>query len=425
MKRIFSLLLALPLLMSACSNDDSESSIATLSFERQAQSLPDGSTEIKLQVSGLDPASTQEYIIDLTFSGSATEDDYELSSDHFVVGGNNPITSIKITTKNFGTESKNLIITLVPPKGFVLGANPATTVTLGAQEQIIYNFLSASMELKQTISPQIELWTMDLNWYDIIEETHIPVVVNTEKSTAVLGEHFEFVGEPEFVFMPGDEDASVTLKFLKKEDGKDKIVLEVDPEATQYVQGDPGQCTITIVGSDYEKIAGTWYVYQQLTDKDYMINTSFVPEAELGGFPEATSSDTFTFDIEKNVLTTSLQSDLKNFFGETCNMTPAGEFKVGAYDMSLTPPYQIQLIDLDNCNRDFSASSTSAEKNAYIGIRLVEEQNSGEEMLELYLVDYMSKSFCPSWIEYGFYAEERPVCTMSGAYLLFNLKKSK
>lgn len=424
MKRIFSLLLALPLLMSACSNDDSEAKIATISFERQALLLPDGSTDINLQVTGMDAASAQEYIIDLQFSGTAAEDDYELSSDHFVVGGNNPITTIKITTKNFDTKSKNLI-KLVPPKGFVLGANPTTTVTLGAQEQIIYNFLSASMELKQTVSPQIELWTMDMNWYDITEETHIPVVVNTQKSTAVLGEHFEFVGEPEFVFMPGDEDASVTLKFLKKEEGKDKIVLEVDPEATQYVQGDPGQCTITIVGSDYNKIAGTWYVYQQPTDKSYMINTSFVPETELNGFPEATSSDTFTFDIEKNVLTTSLQSDLKNFFGSSCNMTPAHEFEVGPYDMSLTPPYLIQLINLDNCNRDFSASSTSAEKNAYIGIRLVKEQNSGDEMLELYLVDYMSKSFCPSWIEYGFYAEERPVCTMSGAYLLFYLKKSK
>lgn len=422
MKRIFSLLLALPLLMSACSNDDSEAKIATISFERQALLLPDGSTDINLQVTGMDAASAQEYIIDLQFSGTAAEDDYELSSDHFVVGGNNPITTIKITTKNFDTKSKNLIIKLVPPKGFVLGANPETTVTLGAQEQIIYNFLLASMELKQTVSPQIELWTMDMNWYDITEETHIPVVVNTQKSTAVLGEHFEFVGEPEFVFMPGDEDASVTLKFLKKEEGKDKIVLEVDPEATQYVQGDPGQCTITIIGSDYNKIAGTWHVYQQPTDKAYFVNWYGLTDADFVGFPAATEADTFTFDTEKNVLTTSLQSDLKNFFGSSCNMTPAGELVVGPYDMGLIR-YSIEMIDLDNCNRDFSASSTSAEKNAYIGIRLVQE--SGEDMLELYLIDYMSTSFFPDFPSYGMYDTKRPMASGSGLYLLFYLKKSK
>lgn len=422
MKRIFSLLLALPLLLSACSNDDSEATIATISFERQAQLLPDGSADINLQVTGLDATSTQEYIINLQFSGTATADDYELSSDHFVVGGSNPVTSIKITTKNFGTASKNLIITLVPPKGFMLGTNASTTITLGAQEQIIYDFLSASMELKQTVSPQIELWTMAMQWYDVTEELHIPVVVNAEKSTAVLGEHFEFVGEPEFVFKPGDEDASVTLKCLKVEAGKDKIVLEVDPEAKQYAQGDPGQCTITIIGSDYNKIDGTWYVDQQPTDKAYFVSWYGLTDADLVGFPEATSADTFTFDTQNNVLTTSLQSDLKNFFGTTCNMTMAGEYTVGPYDMGIIP-YSIEMVDLDNCNRDFSATSTSADKNAYIGIRLMED--GGEEMLELYLIDYVSKSFFPDFGSYGMYNEERPCASGSGLYLLFYLKKAK
>ncbi len=110
-----------------------------------------------------------------------------------------------------------------------------------------------------------------------------------------MGEHFEFVGEPEFLFTPDDEDASVEIKYLKKEEGKDKIVLEVDPAAARYAQGDPGQCTITIVGPDYARIDGTWYVDQQPTDKNYMIKTSFVPSSDLEGFPEATQADRFTF----------------------------------------------------------------------------------------------------------------------------------
>ena len=60
--------------------------------------------------------------------------------------------------------------------------------------------------------------------------------------------------------------APAQLKFLKKEEGKDKIVLKVDPSAVQYVAGDPGEYTIPIIGSDLFKIDGTWYVDQEPTD---------------------------------------------------------------------------------------------------------------------------------------------------------------
>lgn len=428
MKRILSVLLTLPLLLSACSKDDSGSSTPTISFERQAQLLPDGSTSIRLQVTGLN-ASSEEYIVNLKRSGTAAETDYELSSDHFVIGGSNPVTTIQITSKNYGSESKNLVLTLVPPQGISLGANPSMTITLGAQDPIIYSFVSATMDLKEYVSPEIKLFKKDGTTYSVNDDLRIPAAVDTEKSTAVQGEHFEFVGEPEFVYGKGKLTAPVQLKFLKKEEGKDKIVLKVDPSAAQYVAGDPGECTITIVGSDYFKIEGTWYVYQQPTDKAYFMSAydgliSF-NEQTFVGFPEATEADTFTFDTEKNVLTTSLQSDLKNFFGETCNMTPS-DIKCEVRDMDNNQiKYQLKLIDLDNCNRDFSATSTSTEKNAYIGVRLAEEQNTGEEILQLYLVDYQSTSFLLDFLEYGMYMPDRPVSNYNGIFLLFNLKKQK
>ena len=324
MKRILSVLLTLPLLLSACSKDDSGPSTPTISFERQAQSLPDGSTSIRLQVTGLN-ASSEEYIVNLKRSGTAAETDYELSSDHFVIGGSNPVTTIQITSKNYGSESKNLVLTLVPPQGISLGANPSMTITLGAQ-QVVYSFVSATMELKQIVSPEVKLSYQDGTPYSVSDELRIPAVVDTENSTAVLGEHFTFVDEPEFVYSKGKTTAPVQLKFLKKEEGKDKIVLKVDPSATKYVAGYPSECTITIIGPDYDRIGGTWYVYQQYTDKQYFIDLYKVDwgfgDEEFTEIPEATEADTFTFDTEKNVLTTSLQSTLKNFFGETSNMTP-------------------------------------------------------------------------------------------------------
>lgn len=420
MKRILFVLLTLPLLLSACSKDDSGSSTPTISFERQAQLLPNGSTSIRLQVTGVE-ALSQEYIINLKCSGTAAETEYELSSDHFVIGGSNPVTTIQIISKNFGTESKNVVLTLVPPQGVTLGANPSMTITLGPQEQLIYSFVTETMDLKEYVSPEIKLFKKDGTTYSVNDDLRIPAAVDEEKSTAVLGEHFEFVGEPEFVYGKGKLTAPVQLKFLKKEEGKDKIVLKVDPSAAQYVAGDPGECTITIVGSDYFKIEGAWYVYQQITDKQALNGYWFLGEEAFEGVPTATEADTFTFDTEKNVLTTSLQSDLKNFFGETCNMVPTDK-ECSVRDLNdYATIYQLLLIDLDNCNRDFSATSTSADKNAYIGVRLVEEQSSGDEILELYLVDYHPTSFMRDLDE--FYTDTRPVATDAGIYLLFYLKK--
>lgn len=429
MKRILFVLLTLPLLLSACSKDDSGSSTPTISFERQAQLLPNGSTSIRLQVTGVE-ALSQEYIINLQCSGTAAETEYELSSDHFVIGGSNPVTTIQIISKNFSTESKNVVLTLVPPQGVTLGANPSMTITLGPQEQLIYSFVSATMDLKEYVSPEIRLSKKDGTTYSVSDDLLIPAAVDEEKSTAVLGEHFEFVGEPEFVYGKGKLTAPVQLKFLKKEEGKDKIVLKVDPSAAQYVAGDPGECTITIIGSDYFKLEGTWYVYQQYTDKQYFIDLYKVDwgfgDEEFTEIPAATEADTFTFDTEKNVLTTSLQSNLKNFFGETSNMTPTDIVCEDIRDKDdFSKPVYPLLINLDNCNRDFSATSTSADKNAYIGIRMVKEKDTNEDMLELYLLDYHSTSFLTSFEDYYMYNDKRPVATTSGVYMLFYLKKQK
>lgn len=425
MKKVLFMLLALPLFMAACSDDELEATIATISFDKRAQTLPDGSTDIKLVVSGLDASSNREYVVDLKCSGTATESEYELSSDHFVIGGANPVTTITVTSLNYSGKSKNLDIALVAPKNFNLGENPVTTITMASQEQIVYNFLEDNLELKVSATPTIELYTMDGNWYYPTEDLHIPVVVNKEKSTAVLGEHFEFVGGPEFLFTPDDEDASVEIKYLKKEEGKDKIVLEVDPAAARYAQGDPGQCTITIVGPDYARIDGTWYVDRQPTDKAYMMKRMYVEATDLEGFPEATTADQFTFDTNTGKLTASLQSTLKNFFGASCNMKEAGSTTITEYE-NMMDEYPVEMLDLDNCNRDFSVSSISQDKNAYIGIRLVEEQNTGDDLLELYLIDYKSQSFCLSWLTGDFYYKaERPMTTGAGCYLLFYLKRIK
>ncbi len=75
-------------------------------------------------MSGLDASSNREYVVDLKCSGTATESEYELSSDHFVIGGANPVTTITVTSLNYSGKSKNLDIALVAPQNFNLGEKP-------------------------------------------------------------------------------------------------------------------------------------------------------------------------------------------------------------------------------------------------------------------------------------------------------------
>ena len=99
------------------------------------------------------PLPNREYVVDLKCSGTATESEYELSSDHFVIGGANPVTTITVTSLNYSGKSKNLDIALVAPQNFNLGENPVTTITMASQEQIVYSFLEDNLELKVSATP--------------------------------------------------------------------------------------------------------------------------------------------------------------------------------------------------------------------------------------------------------------------------------
>ena len=86
----------------------------------------------------------------------------------------------------------------------------------------------------------------------------------------------------------------------------------------------------------------------------------------------------------------------------------------------------LQLLKLNNVNRYFSASQTSEDKEALIGVRNVKDEDTGETLLDLYIIDYDPKDFLRSIADFdGMYDTKKPTAWMSGLYFEILLKKKQ
>ena len=93
--------------------------------------------------------------------------------------------------------------------------------------------------------------------------------------------------------------------------------------------------------------------------------------------------------------------------------------------MSASEKPVLQMLLLKNVNRYFSATQTSEDKEALIAVRNIEDEN-GETLLDVYIIDYNSKSFAyPMFEDYGMYEGTKPTAAMSGMQINFTLKKKK
>ncbi|MDO4210029.1 MAG: DUF4843 domain-containing protein, partial [bacterium] len=156
--------------------------------------------------------------------------------------------------------------------------------------------------------------------------------------------------------------------------------------------------------------------------KSYMNSLWGLGEAELDGLPVLNANDTFTFSgdgSEGLILTTSLQSEWKNYFQPSSSFIIDKEYTLRT---NVAQKITLQLLRLNNVNRYFSSSVVSSDKEALVGVRNI-KNGAGETLLDVYVIDYYSKSFFPSFIDYEMYASEKPVAYMSGVYLNFILKK--
>ena len=85
----------------------------------------------------------------------------------------------------------------------------------------------------------------------------------------------------------------------------------------------------------------------------------------------------------------------------------------------------LSLLKVKGVNRNFDANSKSEDDEAYIGVRLVEDEDADEPgvyFLEVFLIDFVPTSFATEMPDY-MYDPQKPVATMSGMYIQFSMDK--
>lgn len=421
MKRVFPfLMLFVAAVFTACSSDDDNT--FKVSFESNNYTLTKGNLAINITASNAPETVTE---IPVVFGGTAKMDeDYTVSAQKYVVGGSAPVMSIVVTAKNNFTESKTITMGLSGVEG---GANPTTTINLGVQDKRLYSFVQKAYVMGNEVEVELSLLNIkDGSTYTAENDIEVSVAADAA-STAVEGTNYEFVNKTATI-LKGSSKCAFKLRAVTLDTEKNVIVLAPQvTEAEGFVKGAFPTVTVTMIGSYASDLLGTWVMNELITTKDgesvSMWNAS---EKDLEGWPTFNADDTFTFSgdgsAEGYKLTTSLKSELKNYFRETSDFAIDKEITL-RFDMSGKKTFQ--LLKLENVNRYFSATEVSTDKVAYIGVKNVTDSESGETLLDVYIIDYNSKSFMPVFETDGYYNAEKPTATMGGMQVNFTLKKKK
>ena len=412
MRKFLFALLAAPLLFGACSDDNDEST-PTLSFAKPVLALSTGSVTLDLQVSGVDLSSLASPVtVPVAFSGTAVKgSEYSVSAEQFILGGNNQSLSITVTALDNYDEAKEIVATLGSVADFIPGKNATTKISLGVKSKIMYSFSVKSMTMGETGSVQLDLYTATGAKYTAEQDIVIPIEI-AEGSTAVENTNFTFEGAKQLVVAQGKSSGAITLKAGTLETGKDKVVLKTGLENNKgFVRGQYNEITVTIFGSYFSKLEGTWkmsaegnYDPTEFANLNGSSSDNDKPtfDADMAALPAYNAKDRLVFTEEG--LTTSLESTLKNFFRENSGISK-GEEIIVREGMGTKVP--LQLILLDNVNRYFSATEQSEDTEAYIGINF---KDGDSNKMKIYFVDYNSKSFLVDKI---YYDETKPTATYS------------
>ena len=410
------------LFMVSCEPEDTVE-LPTVSFAVQPVNA-DGVFTLTLMASGYDGA--EPVTVPLDFSGNAVEfEDYRLSAEAFVIGGAEPVNTITVTTLTT-VPDKELIISLTAPEGFVLGKIPSVTLSL-TPVKIYLSFETNAVSAPESATVMLKTYDEQGALKRIGQAMAFEVEVNTEKSTAELGNHFVFDSdEPEeniqkVVVDANDLEGALTINLVKYEEGHNTVVLNIKETENSPI-GQYGEVTITFSGSLWTKLGGTWVINELITDQDYFIGQYYDDYySGIDKVPVFNENDKITFDLSEGTFTPAFESSFKDYFIGVSNI------KEGSYYNKETSGNmfngEVLLVELDNVNRYFSSTEVSEDKVGYVGVNFVTDEESGEELLDFYVLDFVSHSFFPEMEELGMYESEKPTSPL--CYLEITFKRAE
>ena len=361
-------LIAIAGLVGACSKDIALDPAVSL-FAPQPEVFEETAI-FRLASMGMDAPSDQSFTV--TFGGSAERGvDYTVSGDRFVLGGENPVDSIVVTTLKLGTD-KTVSLTVEVPDGIGNGKYMTSEFTI--QDKLAYFSFPASYSMVAD-SRDIEFNALDRKGKAKVlgKEATVTLSVDTERSTAVEGEDFVFADSSYYIISQGKGAGKLKLKSLRPRamEGRDKVVLNLGFDE-KYGAGAECQIEIDLLDTLWSTLNGEWKIDTLVTDAAYM--SQYWGETCTGFelIPEYNKSDAVDFDLNAGSFNPKFRSGFKNYFLGKSVMKKAGSLDL---DLGNGETASLQTFLIDNTNRDFSEETKSEDKESYIGLRILE----GEE----------------------------------------------
>ena len=382
-----------------------------VSFFRASPEIGDETAIFRLAYANIKDST--ERVFPVTFSGTAVEGtDYIVSGNRFVFGGENPIDSIIVTTLQLGTD-KTLTLTVEIPDGYASGKYLSSSYTL--QDKLAY------FSFAQNYHMLCDSLDITLNAFDrsgkakaLGCDAEIHLTINQEKTTAVEGVDFEFSDSSHLTMLKGSKSGSLELRSLNPnpQEGQDKIVLNIG-FGEKFSEGEVNEIEISLLDTLWKNLDGSWMADSLITDLSYMESYWKDTCTGLDLLPQYNQNDKLTFDIGNTRLSASMRSDFKNYFTTQSGIRKGNSLSL---DLGNGTAADLQTFWLDNTNRYFSAQEKSEDKESLIGMRFFPDNT---DSLDIYIIDYVSKSFMPELESTGQYAPEKPVAASPG--LFFNL----
>ena len=195
-----------------------------------------------------------------------------------------------------------------------------------------------------------------------------------------------------------------TLK-VHKTDG---TVLEIPTADVEYID-------VATPAAAAPIYVGEWKVKEfEYTPEEIYNDPWYGMISSFEGWPVYNENDIFTITEDK--MTTSLQSELKNYFRPESNLKPSADFDLGGM-----PHVMLTMVELDNVNRYFSPTEESEDKVALVGFSVNPDD---DELLDMYIIDHHSHTFgYPDFDEWTMYGDSKPEATMSGVYVKLTLQR--
>ncbi len=388
MKKYFYLCLALLAMttgLASCSSDKDEA--PQINFTQTRYQLTNDTIEVKIEA---DEAPTTDVSVPFTLSGTAKSgEDYTISANAFTLKAGQKEASVKLAGRNSEAAAKSITMTMTTvPDGYKVGTMAYTEIELAGGTWIC-SFDKFASSLSLSSSYGITLTRANGKPYEVADNTTFNVEVDPS-STAVEGTDFSFANGKTITVEKGKSTGSITLNYIKKEDNKDKIVLNLKP-ASGFEGGENTQITITIVGALY--FDGTW-VYDS-NNYDWWASSWAVDTSTL---PQCSAKDSLVFDgdtYQEYKLTPKFVGGLKNYFGTVATTAKFVKERTKEVwqEKSTSAPYYITVADLnvDNINVAWSAK-TSKKRTAVVSFRMMTD-DKGRQLLECTINDYEPVDF--------------------------------